>query len=100
MRTSEKPEGKGSDKTHGLTLFLVDLRQVRAEEPDTLKVVKVRTMFNYATNQIFCQGMRVPASAVIGDVGKGGRPALRRRRALRGRGQHGQTPRVGWPHRV
>ncbi|MET3920011.1 alkylation response protein AidB-like acyl-CoA dehydrogenase [Arthrobacter sp. UYEF20] len=49
-RTSEKPDGKGSDKTHGLTLFLVDLRQVRAEQPDTLKVVKVRTMFNYATN--------------------------------------------------
>ena len=26
--------GKGADKTHGLTLFLVDLRQVRAEQPD------------------------------------------------------------------
>ena len=70
-RTSEKQEGKGADRTHGLTLFLVDLRQVRAEQPDTLKVVKVRTMFNYATNQIFYQGMRVPASAVIGEVGQG-----------------------------
>jgi hypothetical protein len=71
MRTSAKPEGKGSDNTHGLTLFLVDLRQVRAEQPDTLKVVKVRPMFNYATNQIFYQGMRVLASAVIGEGGKG-----------------------------
>ncbi|MFB8370975.1 acyl-CoA dehydrogenase family protein [Pseudarthrobacter sp. NPDC055928] len=70
-RTSEKPRGKGADKTHGLTLFLVDLRQVRAEQPDTLEVVKVRTMFNYATNQIHYHGMRVPASAVIGEVGKG-----------------------------
>jgi len=28
-------------------------------------------MFNYATNQIHYHGMRVPASAVIGEVGKG-----------------------------
>lgn len=67
-----RTSAKGSaDKTQGLTLFLVDLRQVRAEQPETLKVVKVRTMFNYATNQIFYQGMRVPESAVIGEVGKG-----------------------------
>ncbi|WP_309076389.1 acyl-CoA dehydrogenase family protein [Paenarthrobacter sp.] len=67
-RTSKKGD---EDRTHGLTLFLVDLRQVRAEQPDTLEVVKVRTMFNYATNQIFYKGMRVPESAVIGEVGKG-----------------------------
>lgn len=70
-RTSPKPTSKGGDRTHGLTLFLVDLRQVREEQPDTLKVVKVRTMFNYATNQVYYQGMRVPASAVIGEVGMG-----------------------------
>lgn len=62
---------RGEDRTHGLTLFLVDLRQVRAEQPEALKVVKVRTMFNYATNQIFYQGLRVPATSVIGEVGKG-----------------------------
>src|SRR6476620_5101764 len=45
-RTSHKTE----NRTRGLTLFLVDLRQVRAEQPDTLEVVPVRTMFNYATN--------------------------------------------------
>lgn len=62
---------KSANKTEGITLFLVDLRQVRAEQPDTLKVIKVRTMFNYATNQVHYQGMRVPASAVIGEVGQG-----------------------------
>ncbi|WP_427004497.1 acyl-CoA dehydrogenase family protein [Pseudarthrobacter sp. H2] len=67
---------KNGNKTEGITLFLVDLRQVRAEQPDTLKVVKVRTMFNYATNQVHYQGMRVPASAVIGQVGKGFRYVL------------------------
>ena len=34
-RTSHKTE----NRTRGLTLFLVDLRQVRAEQPDTLEVV-------------------------------------------------------------
>src|SRR4051794_12971519 len=38
---------KTADRTRGLTLFLVDLRQVRAEQPETLEVVPVRTMFNY-----------------------------------------------------
>ncbi|WP_423184466.1 acyl-CoA dehydrogenase family protein [Arthrobacter sp. NyZ413] len=67
---------KGGDKTKGLTLFLVDLRQVREEQPGSLKVAKVRTMFNYATNQIWYQGMRVPATAVVGEVGKGFRYVL------------------------
>ncbi|WP_100498586.1 acyl-CoA dehydrogenase family protein [Geodermatophilus chilensis] len=66
-RTSER----GADKTRGLTLFLVDLRRVRAEQPETLEVVPVRTMFNYATNQVHYRGMRVPADHVIGQVDAG-----------------------------
>jgi acyl-CoA dehydrogenase len=66
-RTSEK----AADRTCGLTLFLVDLRQVRAEQPDTLEVVPVRTMFNYATNQVSYRGVRVPADHVIGQVDAG-----------------------------
>lgn len=62
---------KGEDKTAGLTLFLVDLRLIRAEQPDSLVVHPVRTMFNYATNQIEYRGMRVPASSVVGEVGRG-----------------------------
>jgi len=62
---------KAADRTRGLTLFLVDLRQVRAEQPDTLEVTPVRTMFNYATNQVRYHRMRVPAAAVIGDVDAG-----------------------------
>jgi acyl-CoA dehydrogenase len=60
-----------ADRTRGLTLFLVDLRQVRAEQPETLEVVPVRTMFNYATNQVFYRGMRVPVDSVIGQVDAG-----------------------------
>jgi len=66
-RTSKK----AADRTRGLTLFLVDLRQVRAEQPDTLEVVPVRTMFNYATNQVSYRGVRVPADHVIGQVDAG-----------------------------
>lgn len=66
-RTSDKSE----NKTKGLTLFLVDLRQVRAEQPDTLRVTKVRTMFNYATNSLVYDGLRVPADHIIGTVDDG-----------------------------
>jgi acyl-CoA dehydrogenase len=66
-RTSEKVAGT----TRGLTLFLVDLRQVRAEQPDTLQITKVRTMFNYATNSVYYNGLRVPAENIIGTVDEG-----------------------------
>ncbi|MGY1681672.1 acyl-CoA dehydrogenase family protein [Geodermatophilus sp. SYSU D01176] len=66
-RTSERT----ADRTRGLTLFLVDLRQVRAEQPDTLEVVPVRTMVNYATNEVHYRGMRVPADHVVGEVDAG-----------------------------
>jgi acyl-CoA dehydrogenase len=66
-RTSDK----AADKTRGLTLFLVDLRRVRAEQPEALEVVPVRTMFNYATNQVHYHGMRVPADHVVGEVDGG-----------------------------
>ncbi|NDK32338.1 acyl-CoA dehydrogenase [Nesterenkonia sp. Hz 6-5] len=67
-RTAGKDEAARSG---GLTLFLVDLRQVRAEQPEALEAVKVRTMFNYATNQLYYHGLRVPESAVVGQVGNG-----------------------------
>jgi len=66
-RTSEK----GAKKTHGLTLFLIDLRQVRAEQPESLQVTPVRTMFNYATNSLVYNGLRVPADHIIGTVDEG-----------------------------
>jgi len=71
-RTSEQ----GANRTSGLTLFLVDLRRVRAEQPDSLDVVPVRTMFNYATNQVSYRGVRVPADHVVGRVDAGFRHVL------------------------
>lgn len=61
----------GPKRTNGLTLFLVDLRRVRAEAPQTLAVTPVRTMFNYATNSVRYEGLRVPADHVVGAVDSG-----------------------------
>ena len=65
-----------ADRTRGLTLFLVDLRRVRAEQPEALEVVPVRTMFNYATNQVHYRGVRVPADHVVGAADAGFRYVL------------------------
>jgi acyl-CoA dehydrogenase len=71
-RTAAKSETRSA----GLTLFLIDLREIRASQPESLEVEPVRTMFNYATNQVTYREMRVPASAVVGDVGNGFRYVL------------------------
>lgn len=66
-RTSER----GEDRTGGLTLFLVDLTTAREHQPDAVRSEPVRTMFNYATNQVWYEGLRVPADHVIGEVDRG-----------------------------
>jgi len=69
-RTDKRPDDP-ADRANGISLFLVDLREVRANQPDTLVVEPVRTMFNYATNQVWYRRMRIPASALIGEEGCG-----------------------------
>jgi acyl-CoA dehydrogenase len=69
-RTEKRPEDP-AQRTKGISLFLVDLRDVRATAPQTLVVEPVRTMFNYATNQVWYKQMRIPASALIGQEGNG-----------------------------
>ncbi|BAX97953.1 acyl-CoA dehydrogenase [Mycobacteroides stephanolepidis] len=69
-RTEERPADP-EKRAQGMSLFLVDLREVRANAPDTFVVEPVRTMFNYATNQVWYEHMRIPASALIGEEGQG-----------------------------
>jgi acyl-CoA dehydrogenase len=66
----------GSARTDGLSLFLIDLRVIRTHQPDALRVTPVRTMFNYATNQVHYEGMRIPASCLVGEEGHGFRYVL------------------------
>lgn len=65
-----------SSPTKGLSLFLVDLEQAREHQPDAIEVRPVRTMFNYATNEVFYHGLRVPSSSLIGTEGEGFRYVL------------------------
>lgn len=58
-------------KSKGMTLFLVDLREIRKNQPDALEVEPVRTMFNYATNKIWYKDMKIPNESLIGEEGSG-----------------------------
>jgi acyl-CoA dehydrogenase len=66
-RTSSRE--KESDRTRGLSLFLVDLREARAQ--GGIEVHPVRTMFNYATYSVTYRNLRLPAEALIGELGMG-----------------------------
>lgn len=55
------------DKTRGLSLFLVDLRQAR----DQLDVQPLRVMMNNQTNSIEFHDLEVPADHMIGEEGNG-----------------------------
>lgn len=70
-RTSPREEAKS--KTEGLSLFLVDMREV-VDRGMTIK--PIRTMMNYSTTEIFFDDMRIPASSLIGEEGKGFRYVL------------------------
>lgn len=70
-RTSPREEAKS--KTEGLSLFLVDMREV-VDRGMTIK--PIRTMMNHSTTEIFFDDMRIPASSLIGEEGKGFRYVL------------------------
>ena len=60
------------DKTDGLSLFLVDLRDVG----NRLRVEPIETMVNHHTNQVFFDGLEVPAENLIGDENRGFRHVI------------------------
>ncbi|MGB0843655.1 MAG: acyl-CoA dehydrogenase family protein [Alphaproteobacteria bacterium] len=55
-------------KTDGLSVFLVDMREVLGE---SLTIRPIRTMMNHATTELFFDDMPVPAENLIGEEGKG-----------------------------
>ena len=70
-RTSPVPEG--GKKTDGLSVFLVDMRDVLGK---SLTIRPVSTMMNHSTTQLFFDDMPVPAANLIGEEGKGFRYIL------------------------
>ena len=57
-------------RTEGLSLFLIDLRDARLQK-EALEVQPVRTMFNYATYQVWFRDLRMPLDSLIGEEGRG-----------------------------
>jgi alkylation response protein AidB-like acyl-CoA dehydrogenase len=54
-------------KTHGLSVFLVDLR----EAGDRIRVSPLDTMINHETNEVFFDELEIPEDNLIGEEGKG-----------------------------
>lgn len=66
------PAGEGR-KTDGLSLFLVDLHAAIGRG---LEVRPIRNMVNHETNELFFDGLALPADALIGEEGRGFRYIL------------------------
>jgi acyl-CoA dehydrogenase len=66
------PADQVARKSEGLSVFLVDLREVR----DQITVRPIRTMVNHETNEVFFDDLRIPGDALIGEEGKGFRYIL------------------------
>lgn len=58
-----------TDKTRGLSVFLVDLRAAVAAGRITIRPID--TMINHHTTELFIDGLELPASALVGEPGMG-----------------------------
>lgn len=67
------PREAVKSKTEGLSIFLVDMREVIG---NGLTIKPIRTMMNHSTCEVFFDDMRIPASSLIGEEGKGFRYIL------------------------
>ena len=67
------PRDQVSSKTEGLSIFLVDMR---AALGNGLTIKPIRTMMNHSTTEVFFDDLRIPASALVGEEGKGFRYIL------------------------
>ena len=65
------PRDKVEKKIHGLSVFLVDIRDVSG-----LTIRPIRTMMNHATTELFFDAMEIPADTLVGEEGEGFRYIL------------------------
>ena len=66
------PADRVEKKTDGLSVFLVDIHPV----PKGLDIRPIKTMMNHATTEVFFDDVEIPATALIGEEGKGFRYIL------------------------
>ncbi len=62
------PVGQVKRKTDGLSVFLIDIRQLKGKG---LEVRPLRMMMNHSTNALFFDNAEIPASSLIGEEGRG-----------------------------
>lgn len=67
------PRDEVQRKTDGLSMFLVDLR---AALDNGITARPIDTMLNHETNELFFDGLEIPAANLIGEEGKGFRYLL------------------------
>lgn len=67
------PRDQAKSKTDGLSVFLIDLRELVGSG---ITIRPIRAMINHATAEVFFDNVRIPASALIGEEGKGFRYIL------------------------
>jgi len=67
------PREEVEKKTEGLSMFLVDMRETVGKG---MEIKPIRTMMNHSSCEVFFDDMRIPASALVGEEGKGFRYIL------------------------
>lgn len=60
-------------KTDGISVFLIDLREARG---NGVEIRPIKALMNHNTTEVFIENLRVPASALVGEEGKGFRYIL------------------------
>ncbi|MEM7688082.1 MAG: acyl-CoA dehydrogenase family protein [Pseudomonadota bacterium] len=67
------PREEVEKKTEGLSMFLVDMKQAVGSG---MEIKPIRTMMNHSSCEVFFDDLRIPASALVGEEGKGFRYIL------------------------
>jgi alkylation response protein AidB-like acyl-CoA dehydrogenase len=67
------PREEVAKKSEGLSIFLVDMREALG---NGMTIKPIRTMMNHSTTEVFFDDLRIPATSLIGEEGKGFRYIL------------------------